>query len=195
MATIRDGNASALIVIDLQYGVVANAWDRDAVIARTAALVGRAREEGVPVLFVQHQDEALEVGSEPWQLVPELAPREDEPVIAKRYQDAFEETTLGAALAALGATHLVIAGAQTDACIRFTTHRALAEGYDMTLVGDCHTTDDIAWGGVDVRAKDVIDHTNLVYGFASYPGRVAGVATHDTVSFTTPAGRDASVAG
>lgn len=195
MATIRDGNASALIVIDLQVGVVANAWEREAVIARTAALIGRAREEGVPVIFVQHQDDELQPGSEPWQLVPELGPRDDEPVIAKRYPDSFEETTLAATLADLGVSHLVIAGAQTDACIRFTTHRALAEGYDMTLVGDCHTTDDIQWGGVDVKAKDVVAHTNLVYGFASYPGRVSGVAAHDAVSFTAPAGREASVAG
>lgn len=186
MATIRDGNASALIVIDLQVGVVANAWERDVVIARTVALIGRAREEDVPVIFVQHQDDALPAGSEPWQLVAELGPRDDEPVIAKRYPDSFEETTLAATLADLDVSHLVIAGAQTDACIRFTTHRALAEGYDMTLVGDCHTTDDIQWGDVDVKARDVIAHTNLVYRFASYPGRVSGVAAHDAVSFTAP---------
>lgn len=195
MATVRDGHKTALIVIDLQNGVVANAWERDAVLSRTAALIDRAREEGVPVIFVQHEDEDLQKGSEAWQLVPELAPRDDEPVIAKRHQDSFEDTTLEETLAGLGVSHLVIAGAQTDACIRFTTHRALAEGYDMTLVGDCHTTDDLQWGDVDVKAKDVVAHTNLVYRFASYPNRVAGVATHDTVSFTTPAGLQEAVTG
>jgi nicotinamidase-related amidase len=195
MATIRDGNTTALIVIDLQNGVVANAWERDAVVSRTATLIDRAREEGVPVIFVQHEDEHLAAGTEAWQLVPELSPREDEPVIAKHHQDSFEDTTLEETLAGVGASHLVIAGAQTDACIRFTTHRALAEGYDMTLVGDCHTTDDIQWGDVDVKAKDVVAHTNLVFQFASYPNRVAGVASHDTISFTTPAGLQETVTG
>jgi nicotinamidase-related amidase len=195
MATVRDGNTTALIVIDLQNGVVANAWEREAVIARTQTLIDRAREDGVPVVFVQHEDEELAHGTDAWQLVPELAPRDDEPVIAKRHQDAFEDTALEETLAGLGVSHLVIAGAQTDACIRFTTHRALAEGYDMTLVGDCHTTDDLQWGDVDVKAKDVVAHTNLVFRFASYPDRVAGVATHDTISFTTPAGLQEANAG
>jgi nicotinamidase-related amidase len=188
LATIRNGNQSALVVIDLQNGVVANAWEREGVISRTAGLVTKARDERVPVVFVQHEDEELAHGSDAWRLVPELAPRDDEPVIAKRHQDAFEDTALEETLAGLGVSHLVIAGAQTDACIRFTTHRALAEGYDMTLVGDCHTTDDLQWGDVDVKASDVIAHTNLVFRFASYPGRVAGVASHDTISFTTPVG-------
>lgn len=195
MATVRNGNTSALIIIDLQNGVVANAWERDAVIGRTAGLIDRAREEGVPVIFIQHEDEELAAGTDAWQIVPELTPREDERVIAKRHQDSFEETALEETLAGLGASHLVIAGAQTDACIRFTTHRALAEGYDMTLVGDCHTTDDLQWGDVDVKAKDVVAHTNLVFRFASYPNRVAGVSTHDTVSFTTPAGLQEVPAG
>jgi nicotinamidase-related amidase len=195
MATVRDGNTTALIVIDLQNGVVANAWEREAVIARTQTLIDRAREDGVPVVFVQHEDEELAHGTDAWQLVPELAPRDDEPVIAKRHQDAFEDTALEETLAGLGVSHLVIAGAQTDACIRFTTHRALAEGYDMTLVGDCHTTDDLQWGDVDVKAKDVVAHTNLVFRFASYPDRVAGVATHDTVSFPTPTGLQEANAG
>jgi len=186
MATVRDGSTSALVVIDLQNAVVAEAHDRDGVIARTSRLIGRAREEGVPVIFIQHEDEEMPAGSEGWQIVPELAPAEDEPVIGKRYQDSFEETTLERTLAALGVSRLVIAGAQTDACVRFTTQRALAEGYDMTLVGDCHTTNDLDYNGVSVRAEDIIGHTNLVYQFASYPNRTAGVATHDSVSFAAP---------
>lgn len=183
MATIRDGNTAALIIIDMQNGVIANAHERDGVIARTVTLVDRAREEKVPVIFVQHEDEELVPGTDPWQIVPELTPREGETVVRKRYQDAFEDTTLEEALAAMGVSHVVIAGAQTDACIRFSSHRALAEGYDMTLVSDCHTTDDIDWAGVSVKAADTIAHTNLVYQFASYPGRRSGVSPHESVMF------------
>lgn len=188
MAVIGNGDQTALVVIDLQNDVVAEAWDRDGVISRTSALIERAREENVPVIFVQHADEGLVAGSDAWQIVPELVPAEGEPVIHKHYPDSFEGTTLADTLAEIGASHLVVAGAQTDACIRFTTHRALAEGYDLTLVGDCHTTNDLDYAGVSVRAKDVIDHTNLVMHFAAYPDRVARVLTHDAVSFRLPEG-------
>lgn len=183
MATIRDGNTSALIIIDLQNGVIANAHDRDGVVARTATLVERAREENVPVTFVQHEDEELVPGTDAWQIVPELTPRDGDVVVRKRYQDAFEDTVLEETLASMGVSHVVIAGAQTDACIRFSSHRALAEGYDLTLVSDCHTTDDIDWAGVSVKAADTIAHTNLVYQFASYPGRRSGVIPHEAVIF------------
>lgn len=183
MATVRDGNTSALVVIDLQNDVVAQAHDRAGVIARTVALIDRAREAGAPVIFIQHEDEEMVSGSDGWHLVQELVPAANEPVIAKRYQDSFEDTALESTLASLGVSRLVIAGAQTDACVRFTTQRALAEGYDMTLVSDCHTTDDRQWGDVDVKAEDIIGHTNIVYLFASYPNRTAGVATHDAVTF------------
>lgn len=186
MTTVRTGENAALIVIDMQNDVLAAAWDRDGVISRTAALISRARGEGIPVVFVQHEDEYMAVGSDGWRIVPELTPADGEHIVAKRYPDSFEESGLEEALADLNVSHVLIAGAQTDACVRFTTHRALAEGYDVTLVGDCHTTDDRQHGDVDVKARDLIAHTNLVFQFASYPGRVATVAFHDAVSFTTP---------
>jgi len=190
MATVRDGNTSALIIIDMQNNVIATAHDREGVIARTATLIDRARREKVPVIFVQHEDDEMVVGSDAWQIVPELAPQDGETVVRKRYQDAFEDTALEGTLAEFGATHLVIAGAQTDACVRFSTQRALVEGYDMTLVTDCHTTSDIDWAGVSVKAADIIAHTNLVYQFATYPDRSAGAATHDAIVFATPAGSE-----
>lgn len=186
MATIRDGNTSALIVIDLQNGVIANAHDRDGVVARTATLIERAREENVPVIFVQHEDEELVPDTDAWQIVSKLSPREGDVIVRKRYQDAFEDTILEDTLSSMGVSHVVIAGAQTDACIRFSSHRALAEGYDMTLVSDCHTTDDIDWAGVSVKAADTIAHTNLVYQFASYPGRQSTVSSHEEVTFGGP---------
>ena len=170
MATIRDGNGTALIVIDLQNGVVANAWERDAVIGRTATLIDRAREDGVPVIFVQHEDEHLAAGTEAWQIVPELSPREGEPVIAKRHQDSFEDTALEETLAGVGASHLVIAGAQSDFCVRTTMQRAAAEGYDVTLVSDAHTTADTEWDGVPISGELIVAHTTLYFSGLRYPG-------------------------
>jgi nicotinamidase-related amidase len=189
MASIREGSTAALIVIDMQNDVLSKAWERDGVISRTASLIDRARGENVPVIFIQHEDDAMPAGSDDWKIVPELTPAEGDPVIAKRYADSFEETTLEAVLSDLGVAHLVVAGAQTDFCIRNTTHRALAEGYDVTLVEDCHTTDDALYGNVDISAEQLVNHTNLHLRSLTYPGRVSGVAPHHSVTFPKPAGR------
>lgn len=79
MTTLPDRPNTALLVIDVQNGVVAGAHERDAVIANINTLVGKARVEDVPVIWVQHSDEDLERDSEPWRYVPELVRRDAEP--------------------------------------------------------------------------------------------------------------------
>lgn len=177
------GTGTALVVIDVQNAVVADAWDRDGVVGRIATLVDRARAEGCPVVFVQHEEDEDDMrrGSEGWRLVPELVPAEGEPVVAKSYPDSFADTELPVTLERLGAGHLVLAGAQTDACVRTTFHRALAEGYDVTLVADCHTTDDRAFNGVAISGEQIVAHMNLYAQFTVYPDRVPIVASHDAV--------------
>ena len=136
MTTLENRPGTALLVIDVQNGVVGGAHERDTVVANVATLVGKARREQVPVVWVQHSDEGLARGSDEWQIVPELAPGDAEPLVEKNYGDSFEDTPLESVLAGLGVGRLIIAGAQTDACIRSTLHGALARGYDATLVGD-----------------------------------------------------------
>jgi len=142
MTTLSDRPNTALMVIDVQKGVVAEAYQRDGVVARIGTLVDKARDEGVPVVWVQHSDKELEQGSEAWEYVPELARKESEPLVHKRFGDSFEGTDLEQVLAEIGVGRLVVTGAQTDACIRSTIHGAFARGYDVTLVGDAHTTED-----------------------------------------------------
>jgi nicotinamidase-related amidase len=170
------------MVIDVQKGVVGDAYRRDAVVANIVALVDEARGEGVPIVWVQHSDEQLEKGSDAWEYVPELARRESEPLVHKTFGDSFEATDLEEVLARAGVGRLVVTGAQTDACIRSTIHGAFARGYDVTLVGDAHTTEDqSAWGA---PAPDkVIAHTNLYWQYQTAPGRTAGVAGTKDVTF------------
>lgn len=175
MTALANRPNSALLVIDVQNGVVQEAYERDAVVARIGGLVERARVEGVPVVWVQHDDEQLEHGSDAWRIVPELAPAEDEPLVEKHWGDAFEDTTLEAVLAERGVGRLVVAGAQTDACIRGTIHGAFVRGYDVTLVGDAHTTEDNTQYGVPGPA-DVIAHTNVYWHYEEAPGRTAETA-------------------
>jgi len=178
MTTLKDRPNTALLVVDVQNGVVANAHERDAVVANIATLVDRARGDGVPVVWVRHEDEELEKGSDDWQIVPELSPDSAEPIVEKNYGDSFEGTTLETVLAELGVGRLIVTGAQTDACIRGTLHGALVRGYDTTLVSDAHTTEDHSQWGAPPPDK-VIAHTNLYWQYESAPGRTAG--TRETV--------------
>jgi len=182
MTTLKNRPNTALLVIDVQNGVVDEAYERAAVVANVAAVVDTARREGVPVVWVQHSDEDLTVGSEKWQIVPELTPAVAEPLIAKNYGDAFEATDLESVLSGLAVGRLIVAGAETDACIRSTLHGAFARGYDAILVSDAHTTGDrTEWGAPP--PSDVIAHTNLYWKYQTAPGRTAGTVYSKDVDF------------
>jgi nicotinamidase-related amidase len=183
MTTLSDRPNTALMVIDVQKGVVAGAHQRDAVLANISTLVDKAREEGVPIVWVQHSDEQLKKGSDAWKYVPELARQESEPLVHKKFGDSFEDTDLEEVLAKAGVGRLVVTGAQTDACIRSTIHGAFARGYDVTLVGDAHTTEDqSAWGAPP--PEKVIAHTNLYWQYQAAPGRTAGVTETKDLTFS-----------
>jgi nicotinamidase-related amidase len=182
VTTLKDRPNTALLVVDVQTGVVEGAHRRDAVVANVGSLVERARQERVPVVWVQHSDEGLPRGSDEWRIVPELTRRDTEPLVEKNFGDSFEDTDLEAVLAGLGVGRLVVAGAQTDACIRSTLHGAFVRGYDATLVGDAHTTEDLTqWGAP--HPEQVIAHTNLYWSYQSAPGRTAGTVETKDVDF------------
>jgi nicotinamidase-related amidase len=182
MSTLTDRPNTALIVIDVQNDVVGGSHNRDDVVANVAALVDKAREAEVPVVWVQHSSEQMPPGSDGWQYVPELKQAATEPVVHKRYPDSFEDTDLEAVLAERGVGSLIVAGAQTDECIRSTLHGAIARGYDATLVADAHTTEDLTEWGAPPPEK-VIAHTNLYWGNHQAPGRTAGTVTTESVTF------------
>jgi nicotinamidase-related amidase len=183
VTTLADRPNTALLVIDVQNGVVAGAYQRDAVVANIGTLVDRARDDGTAVIWVQHSDDGLEKGSEAWEYVPELVRRDSEPLVEKTFGDSFEATDLEEVLARAGVGHLVVAGAQTDACIRSTIHGAFTRGYDVTLVGDAHTTEDQSGWGAPPPDK-VIAHTNLYWRDQDAPGRTARVTDTKDVTFS-----------
>jgi nicotinamidase-related amidase len=185
MTTLTNRPNSALLVIDVQQGVVERAHDRDAVVANIGRLVDKARAEQAPVVWVQHESEQLVKDGDAWRIVPELAPGEAEPRVAKRYGDAFEATDLERLLAERGVGRLLVAGAQTDACVRATLHGAFVRGYDATLVSDAHTTEDLTkWGAPP--PEQVIAHTNLYWNHQTAPGRSAGTVATKDVAFQSP---------
>jgi isochorismate hydrolase len=184
VTTLKDRPNTALLVIDVQNGVVANAHERDGVIANINTLVDKARREDVPVIWVQHSADDLPMDSEEWRYVPELKRTESEPLVAKLYGDSFEDTNLEDLLAERNVGRLVITGAQTDACIRSTIHGGFTRGYDVTLVADAHTTDDLSEYGAPTPDK-VIAHTNLYWEYQEAPGRKGGTVPTADVNFQT----------
>ena len=188
MTTLVNRPNTALLVIDVQNGVIGEAYDREKVVANIGALVDKARDAGVDVVWVQHTSDELSRDSENWQYVPELERRDSEPLVHKTYGDSFEETDLESVLAARGVGRLVVAGAQTDECIRSTLHGAIVRGYDATLVGDAHTTEDMSSYGAP-PPDQVIAHTNLYWQYHTAPGRSAG--TVDTADVEFAAGSSA----
>ena len=156
MTTLADRPNTALLVIDVQNGVVAGSHDRDGVVANIDSLVDKARAEDVPVVWVQHSDEELRAGQR--RLAVRARARPDDGRAARA--QALRRLVRGhrprrRCWPSRGVGRLVVTGAQTDACIRSTLHGALVRGYDATLVGDAHTTEDLtAYGAPPPEAGD-----------------------------------------
>ncbi len=189
MATVREGNKAVLLVVDVQVGVMRESWDAARVIKNLSRAVERARDRNVPVIWVQHSDRELAYGSPEWRWVPEVTPAEGETLIHKQFNSSFEQTALEEELARIGATHIALAGAATNWCIRSTAYGALDRGYDLTLIKDAHTTETMELDdGVKIEAANLIHDLNIAMSWVSYPGRTNGAATAEEIDFATPGG-------
>jgi nicotinamidase-related amidase len=184
MTSLTDRSASALLVIDMQCDVIKAAHDVDRVVDNINALVTKARAENVPVVWVQHADDQLPHGSEGWQYVSELDRRDDEPIVHKGFGDSFDGTDLESILSERAVGRVVVTGAQTDACIRSTLHSALVRGYDTTLVGDAHTTEDMREWGSPLSPEQAIAYTNLYWNFSNAAGRTGSTVNTADIDFT-----------
>ena len=185
MATVREGNKAVLIVVDVQVGVVHDAWEVERIVGNVARAVERARADDVPVIWVQHSADDLPYGSADWQWVPALSPADGETRIHKRFESSFEQTPLDDELAKLGATHIVLAGASTNWCIRATAYAALDRGYDLTLISDAHTTRAMDLdGGMRLDGAHFVTDLNVVMTWINYPGRRNGTAMAEAIDFS-----------
>lgn len=149
---------TALIVVDMQIGVFADACQSERVLATVATLLNKARTNGIPVIYIQHNDKWLKKGTPEWRIHPAVAPQSDEPVIHKQHTDAFHETTLQETLQKLGIRNLIVVGGQTEYCVGALVRRAMTFDYHITLVSDAHTTlDDGDW-----KAEQIIAYHNHI---------------------------------
>jgi nicotinamidase-related amidase len=171
MAKIRSGKKAALLVIDVQNGVVQNAYNRNAVVSNISKVIRKARDGIIPIIFVQHTNaDELPENSAQWQIVNELEIGKEDYRITKRYNSAFEDTGLEKILENLSITEVIITGAATNWCIRATTFSALTKGYDLTLISDAHTTENINLSKErTLYAEDIISEFNIGIKYIEYP--------------------------
>ncbi|MEV5453416.1 cysteine hydrolase family protein [Streptomyces sp. NPDC052535] len=180
---------AALLVIDMQNTTVALAHRAAETVAAIAGLSERARAAGVPVVTVRQRDEGMVPGTEGWQVVPELAPREGEPVVDKTTPDSFLGTGLDETLRGLGVTEVIVTGFATEVCVDTTARQALSRGYDLVVVADGHTTSVRTEEDVDlVPADRSIAQANAVYRMIGWPGRRIRVRAAADVDFAAPEG-------
>jgi nicotinamidase-related amidase len=165
---------TALLIIDMQRALCAGeeaASDIDAVMERINALGAKARVAGVPVVLIQHEDQAgsLSHGSEGWQLADGLDVHEGDLRLRKTTPDAFLRTELQALLRERGVTDVVVCGLQSDFCIDSSVRGALARGYGVTLVADGHSTVD---NGALTAPQISAHHNRILSSMASFGPRI-----------------------
>lgn len=175
---------SALLVIDVQVGLIEPAYRGTEVLEHINTLLEKARSSHAPVIYVQHeepQEPGLVVGTAAWEIHPAIAPKEGDVVIHKKASDSFYKTTLQQELARQGIKRLVVVGEQTEYCVDTTCRRAITLGYNVTLVGDAHTTED--YDGATITAAQRIDyHNEVLNGFRTDDGKIT-VKKTDEVDF------------
>ncbi|MBA4533033.1 cysteine hydrolase family protein [Brevibacillus halotolerans] len=150
---------TALVIVDTQSIITYHSYHGEEIVDKISSLQAKARQLNVPVLFIQHIGPAgspFEEGAHMTEIHPNVAPLKGEIVIKKTACDAFYETALHQELLNRGIEHLIIVGFQTQFCIDTACRSAVSHGYEVTLVGDCHSTANTP----TLNAISIIDHHN-----------------------------------
>jgi nicotinamidase-related amidase len=147
-----DPAKTALVVVDMQNDFVKEGGtlvvpDAEATLPKLRGLLDLARGSGMKVIFTQdtHAEgdpeweiwpEHVREGSWGWQIVEELAPREDELVIRKVRYDAFYGTHLDHYLRVWGVDTLVICGTVANICVHYTAASAALRWFEVVVPRD-----------------------------------------------------------
>ena len=148
--TTLDPN-TALIIVDLQKGIVGSAFVHpiDEVVERSRALLEAFRRRGLPVVLVNvaggasgrtERPRRSEPFPDGWaDLIPELDQQPSDIVVTKRTWGAFASTDLEDRLKALGVTQVVVTGVATATGVEATARQAYEQGFNVTLAIDAMT--------------------------------------------------------
>jgi len=128
--------------------------------ARAAELLAAFRRRAEPVFHVQHVSTRAGASfflpdTDGVRIHAFVAPQEGEPVVVKRFPNAFRDTLLAERLSAASVSQLTVAGMMTHMCIDTSVRAAADLGFECTLVADACATRDLAWQGQVVPAAQV----------------------------------------
>src|SRR5262245_508648 len=116
-----------------------------AVVERINRLAARVRQRQGCVIFVQHDGppgDDFEPSTAGWSLLGSIERNPRDRIVRKTLNDAFFGTSLRAELAELGADRVLVAGWATDLCVDASVRSAVALGFRVIVVADCHTVSD-----------------------------------------------------
>ena len=165
--TVRDYSNTAVLVIDVQIGLVTGAYREAEVLSSIQHVIERVRNGQGTVVFIQHCHatyKPLMIGSPEWALHPTLQALPEDIYIEKTASDSFFQTQLDETLKSSDIDRLLITGLQTEYCVDTTCRSAISKGYDVTLINDAHTT-----GDAHIPAAEIIAHHNAVLANVAHP--------------------------
>jgi biuret amidohydrolase len=163
LADVCDPDRMALVVYDMQVGVVSQLADGPQVIGQVSRVLEAARGAGVRIFFTRHMTLPTELmgisqlrtamawqrkdrvedvvspflrGSPGFEIVPELAPSASEAVFDKLSLSAFEGTPLEFALRDAQVAAFAIAGVATEVGIEPTVRHGADRGFIPVVVTD-----------------------------------------------------------
>ena len=137
----------ALVVVDVQKLYLSRAtWltsDGKGLVAKIEPLLLAARENGIPVIYVQHvNNPGISPDSSLVGFADAIAPKDGELVVQKLFPSGFQGTTLQAELEARGITDLIVTGLSSVGCVDATIKAALSLGFSVTVIADAHAAAD-----------------------------------------------------
>ena len=135
-----------LIVIDMQKALlVEELYNVENVIANVKKLIETARENGIEVIFVQHdagEGTGFSLEDEGFEIAEAVAPQPGEKVFVKTINSCFGNKDFTAYLETANDEDLMIAGLQTNFCIDATVKSAFERGYYVAVPEGAHSTFD-----------------------------------------------------
>lgn len=150
-----------LLIIDAQQELMDGNQEESAVfhkqqlITNINSVIEKAEKSNVPIVFVRDLDVA-EGKRKGFEVHEEINIPKDAKMFDKAATNSFHGTGLLKHLRTQGIEHIVIMGCKTQHCIDSAVRTATISGFDVTLVGDGHSTND----NDILSAEQIINHHN-----------------------------------
>jgi nicotinamidase-related amidase len=154
----QESSKSALLVMDVQQGVVGRFPGADALLQSLKQAIDAARRAGIKIVYVRlafragypdvspnnrsfsmiaaHAGDAFSEPSPALQIHPQVAPQADDLVVVKKRVSAFSGSDLELLLRSLQINHLILTGIATSGVVLSTVREAADKDYQLTVLSD-----------------------------------------------------------